>query len=92
MLCPSESLQRSPSFAFASTTSGYTGQFAVSNYAGNYGGPAMIKSCSGTIVPNKVQNNLVFNLITKAGGTPPLTGGPLRIQIDHRRDRRRRHS
>jgi prepilin-type N-terminal cleavage/methylation domain-containing protein/prepilin-type processing-associated H-X9-DG protein len=80
LLCPSESLQRSPSFAVASTTSGYTGQFAVCNYACNYGGPAMIRSCSGTIVPNKVQNNLVFNLITKSGGTPPATGGPLRIQ------------
>ncbi|MGP0063899.1 MAG: DUF1559 domain-containing protein [Isosphaeraceae bacterium] len=81
LLCPSESLQRTPSFAYSSSgTAGYTGQFAVSNYAGNYGGPAMIKSCSGTIVPNKVQNNLVFNLIAKAGETPPATGGPLRIQ------------
>jgi prepilin-type processing-associated H-X9-DG protein len=81
LLCPSESLNRPANFAFAANTSGYTGQFAVSNYACNYGGPAMIKSCSGTIVPNKVQNNLVFNLITKSGETPPLTGGPLRIQM-----------
>jgi len=81
LLCPSESLQRSPSFAFGAGTSGYTGQFAESNYACNYGGPPMIKSCSGAIIPNKVQNNLVFNLITKSGGTPPLTGGPLRIQM-----------
>jgi prepilin-type processing-associated H-X9-DG protein len=80
LLCPSESLQRSPNFAFGGGASGYTGQFAVSNYACNYGGPAMIKSCSGAIIPNKVQNNLVFNLITKSGGTPPLGGGPLRIQ------------
>ncbi len=80
LLCPSESLQRSPGFSFASTSSGYSGQFAVSNYAGNYGGPPMIKSCSGTIVPNKVVNNLVFNLIAKAGETPPPTGGPVRSQ------------
>ncbi len=80
LLCPSESLQRSPSFAFASNASGYTGQFAVSNYAGNYGGPAMIKACSGTIVPNKAKNNLVFNAIAQAGGTPPATGGPVRVQ------------
>jgi prepilin-type N-terminal cleavage/methylation domain-containing protein/prepilin-type processing-associated H-X9-DG protein len=80
-LCPSDSVYRSPSFAFApGTATGYTGQFAVSNYAGNYGGPPMFKSCSGTIVPNKVLNNLVFNLITKAGETPPTTGGPIRIQ------------
>ena len=81
MLCPSESLLRSPTFAVAATSSGYTGQFAVSNYAGNYGGPAMLKSCSGTIVPNKVQNNLVFNLIAKAGEVAPASGGPLRIQM-----------
>jgi prepilin-type N-terminal cleavage/methylation domain-containing protein/prepilin-type processing-associated H-X9-DG protein len=80
LLCPSESQQRTLSFAFAANASGYTGQFAVMNYACNYGGPAMIKSCSGTIVPNKVLNNLVFNVIAKAGETPPLTGGPVRIQ------------
>ena len=53
LLCPSESVTRSPSFAFAGNTFGYTGQFAVINYACNYGGPAMIKACSGTIVPSK---------------------------------------
>ena len=68
-------LRRSPPAA-----TGYTGQFAVSNYAGNYGGPAMIKACSGTIVPNKVKNNLVFNQITQSGGTPPATAGPIRMQ------------
>ncbi len=80
LLCPSESLDRTPSFAFSSASPGYTGQFAVSNYAGNYGGPAMIKACGGTIVPNKAKNNLVFNQITAAGGTPPATAGPIRIQ------------
>ena len=59
---------------------GYTGQFAVSNYAGNYGGPAMIKACSGTIIPNKGKNNVVFNQITQSGGTPPATAGPVRLQ------------
>ena len=80
LLCPSESLPRSPSFAFASNANGYAGQFAVSNYAGNYGGPAMIKARSGTIVPNKAKNNLIFNGIAQAGGTPPATGGPVRFQ------------
>jgi prepilin-type N-terminal cleavage/methylation domain-containing protein len=81
LLCPSESLDRSPSFAFSSSGAGYTGQFAVSNYACNYGGPAMIRSCSGTIIPNMGKNNLVFNQITASGGTPPATAGPIRVQM-----------
>jgi prepilin-type N-terminal cleavage/methylation domain-containing protein len=80
LVCPSESLDRSPSFAFASGGSGYSGQFAASNYAGNYGGPAMIKACSGTIVPNQGKTNLVFNQITQSGGKPPATAGPIRVQ------------
>ncbi len=40
----------------------------------------MIKACSGTIIPNKGTNNLVFNQITKSGGTPPVTAGPVRLQ------------
>jgi prepilin-type N-terminal cleavage/methylation domain-containing protein/prepilin-type processing-associated H-X9-DG protein len=80
LLCPSESLDRQPNFAFSSGGPGYTGQFAASNYACNYGGPAMIKSCTGTIVPNKVKNNVVFNQITQSGGNPPATAGPIRVQ------------
>ncbi len=80
LLCPSESLDRSPSFAFSSGGVGYTGQFAASNYAGNYGGPAMIKACSGTIIPNQAKNNVVFNQITQSGGKPPMTAGPIRVQ------------
>ncbi len=81
LLCPSESLQRSPSFALASSTLGFTGQFAVSNYAGNYGGPSMIKAWSGTIVPNRSPTNLVIRQIAVFGQTPPATGGPVRIQM-----------
>jgi prepilin-type processing-associated H-X9-DG protein len=40
--CPSESLPHSVS---------YTGDWGPTNYAGNYGGPGMITSCNGTIVP-----------------------------------------
>jgi prepilin-type processing-associated H-X9-DG protein len=81
LLCPSESLERSPSFSFSSGGAGYTGQFAASNYAGNYGGPAMIKACSGTIIPNQGKNNLVFNQIAQSGGKPPATAGPIRVQM-----------
>jgi prepilin-type N-terminal cleavage/methylation domain-containing protein/prepilin-type processing-associated H-X9-DG protein len=80
LLCPSESLDRSPSFAFGGGA-GYTGQFAASNYVGNYGGPAMIKSCTGTIIPIGGRNNLVFNQITASGGKPPATSGPVRVQM-----------
>jgi prepilin-type N-terminal cleavage/methylation domain-containing protein/prepilin-type processing-associated H-X9-DG protein len=80
LFCPSESLNRSPSFTFSSGGSGYTGQFAASNYAGNYGGPGILKACSGTIIPNQARNNLVFNQITQSGGKPPATAGPVRVQ------------
>jgi prepilin-type N-terminal cleavage/methylation domain-containing protein/prepilin-type processing-associated H-X9-DG protein len=44
LLCPSESLSHPISFG---------GDWAQSNYAGNYGGPGMITSCNGIIVPSK---------------------------------------
>jgi prepilin-type N-terminal cleavage/methylation domain-containing protein/prepilin-type processing-associated H-X9-DG protein len=76
-LCPSESLGKTPSYA--ASAAGFTGQFAVSNYAGNYGGPANIRACSGTIVP-VTGNNLVFASMTMNGETAPKTAGPVRIQ------------
>jgi prepilin-type N-terminal cleavage/methylation domain-containing protein/prepilin-type processing-associated H-X9-DG protein len=79
LLCPSDGISRSPSFAFAGNALGYTGQFAAINYAGNYGGPAMIKACSGTIIPLKPKN-VVFGAITQLGGTPPASAGPIRVQ------------
>ncbi len=80
LLCPSESENRNLSFSFTAGTSGYPGQFAVTNYASNYGGPATIRACSGTIVPSMGKNNLVFNLITQAGEKPPASAGPVRVQ------------
>jgi prepilin-type processing-associated H-X9-DG protein len=80
LICPSDSVSRPPTFAFAGNSFGYTGQFAVINYAGNYGGPAMFKACSGTIIPAKGKNNVVFSLMTQAGVTPPATGGPVTVQ------------
>jgi prepilin-type N-terminal cleavage/methylation domain-containing protein/prepilin-type processing-associated H-X9-DG protein len=44
LLCPSESLSHPISFG---------GDWAQTNYAGNYGGPGMITSCNGIIVPSK---------------------------------------
>jgi len=44
LLCPSESLNHPVSYA---------GDWGQCNYAGNYGGPGMISSCSGIIVPSK---------------------------------------
>jgi prepilin-type processing-associated H-X9-DG protein len=80
LLCPSESLPKSVSFVpAASSTTGYTGQLAVSNYAGNYGGPGTFKACSGSIVPVH-GNNLVFQLMAANGEVAPLGGGPVRPQ------------
>jgi prepilin-type N-terminal cleavage/methylation domain-containing protein/prepilin-type processing-associated H-X9-DG protein len=80
LLCPSESLPKSPSFTLSSTSaSGFAGQLAVSNYAANFGGPAMVRACGGTIIPVK-GNNLIFNMMTKNGEPQPNTAGPIRIQ------------
>jgi prepilin-type N-terminal cleavage/methylation domain-containing protein/prepilin-type processing-associated H-X9-DG protein len=79
-LCPSESLTKTPIFALSATSAtGFGGQFAVSNYAGNYGGPANMRACSGTIVP-VAGNNLVFTMMTANGEIAPKTAGPVRIQ------------
>ena len=52
LLCPSESA--STQLLPISTglgESGYSGYYSVSNYVGNYGGPAAIMPYSGTIIP-----------------------------------------
>jgi prepilin-type N-terminal cleavage/methylation domain-containing protein/prepilin-type processing-associated H-X9-DG protein len=42
LICPSESLTHPASFA---------GTWGQSSYAGNYGGPGMVSSCNGIIIP-----------------------------------------
>jgi prepilin-type processing-associated H-X9-DG protein len=80
LLCPSESVTKSVSFALsAGTPAGYTAQFGVANYAGNYGGPPTIRACSGAIVPVQGKT-LIVNLMTAAKLTPPLSAGPVRMQ------------
>jgi prepilin-type N-terminal cleavage/methylation domain-containing protein/prepilin-type processing-associated H-X9-DG protein len=69
LLCPSEPLAKSPTFTSV--------EYAMSNYAGNFGGPGMITACNGTIVP--VKGNLIFGLMGLLGSTPPATAGPVRI-------------
>jgi prepilin-type processing-associated H-X9-DG protein len=49
----------------------------MSNYAGNFGGPGMIKACNGTIIP--VKGNLIFGLMGLLGSTPPANAGPVRL-------------
>ncbi|MHC5542921.1 DUF1559 family PulG-like putative transporter, partial [Singulisphaera rosea] len=53
LTCPSDSLVHPASFAGV--------QYAQTNYAGNYGGPAMITSCNGLIVPNKGDSFVTSN-------------------------------
>jgi len=69
LFCPSESIQKSPNFTAV--------EYAMMNYAGNFGGPPMIKSCNGTIVP--VQGNLIFGLMGLLGSPVPTGAGPVRI-------------
>jgi prepilin-type processing-associated H-X9-DG protein len=80
LLCPSESITTPPSFSrAASSAAGYVGQFASTSYAGNFGGPAMLRACSGTIIPVKGNTYLYFYMQV-SNETPPLTAGPLTIQ------------
>jgi prepilin-type N-terminal cleavage/methylation domain-containing protein len=69
LFCPSESLQKSPSFNAV--------EYAMMNYAGNFGGPPMIQSLSGTIIP--VKGNLIFALMGFLGSQVPTSAGPVRI-------------
>jgi prepilin-type N-terminal cleavage/methylation domain-containing protein/prepilin-type processing-associated H-X9-DG protein len=69
LLCPSESLNKSANYGAV--------EFAMSNYAGNYGGPPNIRACSGTIIP--IQGSTVFGLMAFLGGSAPAGAGPVRI-------------
>ncbi len=69
LLCPSESVSKTPSYAVT--------QFAMLNYAGNFGGPGMIKSCNGTVVP--VQGSFMYGIMALLGATPPASSGPVRV-------------
>ena len=82
--CPSESIQKTIVFNLSQfSTTGYVGQMAMSNYAGNFGGPAMIQAQSGTIIPVRGKlpaTNAVDGFMTAANETQPIGAGPLRIQ------------
>jgi prepilin-type N-terminal cleavage/methylation domain-containing protein/prepilin-type processing-associated H-X9-DG protein len=68
LLCPSESANLQ---LYPSSYLGVTGSFlAVSNYVGNYGGPAAIQPFSGTIVPGYN----VEGSTTTVGTTLPVIG------------------
>lgn len=84
LLCPSESLSPNPSFNLATFEANpLSVQFAVSNYVGNYGGPAMIKAWSGTIIPVKGPPNrltIAYFSMAASSEVPPATCGPVRVQ------------
>jgi type II secretory pathway pseudopilin PulG len=69
LICPSESLAKSANQAAV--------EYAMISYAGNFGGPANIKACNGTIVP--VRGNLIFGLMALIAGSSPAGGGPVRV-------------
>ena len=69
LLCPSESLTKTPNIAAV--------EYAMNNYAGNYGGPANMTACSGTIIP--VKGSTIFGLMAFIGGSAPASAGPVRI-------------
>jgi len=69
LLCPSESLAKSANFSLT--------EFAQINYAGNFGGPANIRACNGTIIP--VQGSTILGLMAFLGGSAPASAGPVRV-------------
>jgi prepilin-type N-terminal cleavage/methylation domain-containing protein len=80
LLCPSESLSKTTYLNLSQyQQNGFAGQFAVSNYAGNYGGPAMTRACNGNIIPVKGSAYITAGL--SLDNLPPLVGlGPVRVQ------------
>ena len=84
LLCPSESLSKTLRFDVSQyATSGCAGQFAVLNYASNFGGPASIQALSGTIIPVRGKGpalNAIDGGMAMAGETPPASEGPVRVQ------------
>jgi prepilin-type N-terminal cleavage/methylation domain-containing protein/prepilin-type processing-associated H-X9-DG protein len=72
LLCPDESgsMQLYPSSLTG--YKGYSGYFGVSNYVGNYGGPAAIMPYSGTIIPG-------YNVEGMSVGTPSSATGQLSV-------------
>jgi prepilin-type N-terminal cleavage/methylation domain-containing protein/prepilin-type processing-associated H-X9-DG protein len=69
LLCPSESLIKTPNLSVDA--------FAPISYAGNFGGPANIRACSGTIIP--VQGSTILGLMAFLGGSTPASAGPVRM-------------
>jgi prepilin-type N-terminal cleavage/methylation domain-containing protein/prepilin-type processing-associated H-X9-DG protein len=84
LLCPSDALSKTLNLNLSQySQNGCAGQFAVLNYAGNYGGPAMIQALSGTIIPVRARApllNAIDGPMGTAGETPPASEGPIRIQ------------
>ncbi len=72
LLCPDESgnLQLYPVSATGVTA--YSGYYAVSNYVGNYGGPAAIMPYSGVIIPE-------YDVEGMSTSTPSSSSGQLQV-------------
>jgi prepilin-type N-terminal cleavage/methylation domain-containing protein/prepilin-type processing-associated H-X9-DG protein len=68
LLCPSESANLQ---LYPVTTTSSTWYYAVSNYVGNYGGPAAYTPYSGTIVPGY---NVELGMNTISGNNLPVVG------------------
>jgi prepilin-type N-terminal cleavage/methylation domain-containing protein/prepilin-type processing-associated H-X9-DG protein len=71
LICPSDSVvPSSPSLS---------GFWGMSSYAGNWGGPASIRACDGTIVPNRGNQIFTFWIPFVGGVAPPSNPGPVRL-------------
>jgi prepilin-type N-terminal cleavage/methylation domain-containing protein/prepilin-type processing-associated H-X9-DG protein len=71
LICPSDSIvPASPSLS---------GFWGVSSYAGNWGGPASVKACDGTIIPNRGNQIFTFWIPFVAGVPAPTNPGPIRL-------------
>jgi len=68
LLCPSESANLQ---LYPVTTTTNTWYYAVTNYVGNYGGPAAYQPFSGTIVPGY---NVELGMNTVSGNNLPVVG------------------
>ncbi|MFO0892709.1 MAG: DUF1559 domain-containing protein [Isosphaeraceae bacterium] len=71
LICPSDSIvPSSPSLS---------GFWGMASYAGNWGGPASIQACNGTIVPNRGNQIFTFWIPFVGGVAAPSNPGPVRL-------------
>jgi prepilin-type N-terminal cleavage/methylation domain-containing protein/prepilin-type processing-associated H-X9-DG protein len=71
LICPSDNI--------VPTSPSLSGFWGMCSYAGNWGGPASVRACDGTIVPNRGNQIYTFWIPFVGGTAAPSNPGPVRL-------------